>query len=119
MTPWDRSLSNETSASPPQIVARWSRQMAAGVVDHWVQLQVDETISGPEELLLPLERMLAHFLVDQMPDEGLHELVESLANMFDFYARRSTPAPLPSPPRRTRARVVGRYERPVFEVTED
>lgn len=89
------------------------------MVDHFVRFELDETIAEPEQLLLPLQRMFCHFLVDQVPDVALKELVESLATIYDFYQDRSLSPPLLSGPQNARARVVGRYDRPVFQVTED
>jgi hypothetical protein len=119
MTPWDRGPSDETDAKPPQIVACWSRETGAGTLDHRVELRLDETAAQSEALVIPLQRMICHVLVDQLPDQGLGELVESLVGMVDFYAVRSTQPSLGAPARPARSRVLGHYERPVFQVTED
>lgn len=45
-----------------------------------------------------LNRLVCHLLVQQLPDEGLAEAVESLAEMCEFYARLPAPhSALPQP----------------------
>lgn len=84
-----------------------------------MHLELDETFAEPEHLMLPLQRMLCHFMIDHLPDQALSELIESMADMHDFYEHR--PPALQHLPERQYlpARVVDQYERPVFQVTED
>ncbi len=76
--------------------------------------------SGETDLPEPIKaRLLCHFLLTRIPDEGLPEALESLAGMWMFY-QTPTPHPpaLPSA-RSVPARLTGSYAEPVYPVTED
>ena len=61
--------------------------------------------------------LFCHWLIDRIPEEGLVELVESLASIYSFHQTRSLPA-RPSLPSATRVKAVVRdtIERPPFEL---
>ena len=65
--------------------------------------------------------LLCHWLIDRIPEEGLTELFETLADIYSFYQTRNLPAP-PSLPKATRVKAVVRdtMERPpfAFEISE-
>lgn len=57
--------------------------------------------SSPEEdawSQADLNRLFCHVLIHQLPDEGLGEAVESLAEMCEFHARLPAPHPTLSQP---------------------
>jgi hypothetical protein len=65
--------------------------------------------------------LFCHWLIDRIPEEGLAELAESLANIYSFYQTRSLPtrSSLPSATR-VKAFVREPMERPpfAFEISE-
>lgn len=65
-------------------------------------------------------RMLCHILVDEMPRDGLAELIESLASLREFYLTRlELPAHVSSPSHVLEATLAGAYERPEFFATDE
>lgn len=66
-----------------------------------------------------IHRLLCHFLIDRIPDEGLPELVESVGGIYEFY---QLPAPTPAllPQHRSVSGEISRsYERPPFQIEEE
>ncbi len=69
-------------------------------------------------------RLAGHVIIDQMPDEGVQETLESLLSLYQFYLNRlqyERPSlqpefERPSPPSRLTARVRPVTARPEFEV---
>ncbi len=90
-----------------------------GHVEHRVSFHYQAT-SGEPDVPEPLRARLAcHFLLSQLPDEGLSEALESLVQMWQFYRTPvvSPPAlPIPAP---IPAKFTETYIRPVFPVTEE
>ena len=66
-----------------------------------------------------VKRLLGCLLVQNMPDEGMDDVLESLADSYEFYWRDQL-LRLPEPPERlVSAGVVGSVrERPAFELAE-
>lgn len=61
--------------------------------------------------------LCCHWLIDRIPEEGLVELVESLASIYSFYQARSLPArPLLPSTTPKKAVVLDTIERPPFEL---
>jgi hypothetical protein len=57
--------------------------------------------------------MIAHLILDLIPDEGLPDVIETLGEEWKFYNCEESPA-LAQPMRRLKARVTRRYERPAY-----
>jgi hypothetical protein len=65
-------------------------------------------------------RLLCHVLLDQIPDQGMQELLDIMSDLYEFYSSRTeayTPS-LPEPPK-LKARVGKAIIRPVFPIIED
>jgi hypothetical protein len=62
-------------------------------------------------------RMLAHLIVDLLPQAAMHELVDSLKSSLEFYQQPESVAALPG--RTTRTAKIVRRTRPEIELTED
>lgn len=65
-------------------------------------------------------RAIGHAVLDEIPDEGLEETIESMEGMRDFY---TAPAPevlrIETPKKIVQGHVTGRFTRPVFPVIEE
>jgi hypothetical protein len=66
-------------------------------------------------------RVIAHALLNMLPDRGIYEAFESLTRMRDYYAVETTTPLLPEKrePRRLKARITGRVERPAIHIDSD
>ncbi len=109
----------ETTGAEPQVQLLMRHNLGGGHVDHVVRFHCLGT-SGKLDLPEPLRSRLAgHFLLTQIPDEGMAEALEALAEMWRFYRERRPfqPAlpPAPSVPAAMREPCV----RPVFPVAEE
>jgi hypothetical protein len=80
----------------------------------------DLKTSGEPDVPEPLKaRIACHFLLSQIPDEGMSEALESLAGLWLFYhLPPPSPRQLPVSPR-VPVKVTREYVRPVFPVTEE
>lgn len=74
----------------------------------------------PNEPLFNIQRrVVCHFLVDYLPDSGLTELLETLADMHEFYTLEATPPRLLAQHTQQEAAIERTYERPEFRFDED
>ena len=66
-------------------------------------------------------RIVAHVLLNMLPDRGVYEAFESLNRMRDYYAVPHTGAALPEKvePRRLKAKMSGRIERPTIHIDSE
>ena len=122
MTQWGPGLFQviETSDVQPR---RWHIFMQPivhiGEPNHLVSFHVLGT-SGEADLPdLMKARLLGHFLLMQLPDEGMGEAVESLTRMWDFYRKTPTYPPALPTSWSIPVRVTGSYVEPVYPVTEE
>ena len=124
-------------ASPKGSTKRWGRrlyraapQTMSGSPTARFRFHSEEEVSGNDSLLLVEDstgyspalvlRMQCEELLDQIPDEGLDELYETINNIIEFYASRITDESLLYPETRTTtAKVVNKYERPDFYISEE
>ncbi len=84
MSPWDHSLwINDDVTDRTRFSFGW---IQPGTGTH-VTMSADfaKTIPGRNEVV----RFICHYILDQVPDEGLDELGETLAHLFEFYAERA------------------------------
>lgn len=68
-------------------------------------------------------RLLGHFLIWAMPDEGMEESLETLADILRFHQEaqelelpKALPMPLPTEP--ARLKVGSKYDRPPLDLSE-
>ncbi len=87
---------------------------------HYVQFGTDQT---DDRLHLPeviLWRFLSHILIDELPDEGLPELLESLSSLLEFYHEPALETPkLPGKTETILTTVVSERQRPVIVLEEE
>ena len=122
MTPWVRDLSIpedapfETSAD---ISVGWNEDISGIRFSHEVAFR-RPTESGNEYALRIVLRILCHFLVDRIPDNGLKETGETLLEIGQFYRERSKDdMPLLAEKTEINARRGRSYERPEFPIPEE
>lgn len=91
----------------------------AGNVEHLVRFHYLDTC-GETDVPEPVKaRIACHFLLSQIPDEGMSEALETLAQMWQFYRTPVLPPPALPAPARIPAKLGETYVRPVFPVTEE
>ena len=97
----------------------WSVQADGITLSHDAQFE-GLILNGRSEEYIPIiRRVLCHFLLDQLPDEGLPEAYDSLGGMQDFYSEPH-PQSLPRLVEHVTAVSYGdSYERPEFRIAED
>ena len=117
-SPWLFQVIETTDAEPR---LHWlMRPRASGAGSHYFvsfhALGTGSVIDLPEATRA---RLACHFILTQLPDQGLSEALDTLAEMWRFYADR-TPghAELPAPSPMT-ATLEPPYERPAFSVGEE
>ncbi len=87
--------------------------------DHFVSFHVLGT-AGEVDLPETIKaRMVCHFILTQLPDKGLPEAIESLAEMWRFYAENATRHLALLAPARTAVQLKPKYERPTFTIAEE
>ena len=117
-TPWPHVLFEQTVGQPggPAIVLAWGRDDEGVHVTHQVRVSLDDVIVSGEASQFTVGRLFCHFLLDQIPDFGMPELCDSLANMYEFYTTSLEHAPL-LPRQQSMIGVLGdSYERPEFHL---
>ena len=76
----------------------WENVQPSARLIHFLTYHLDDTDTTAIDPWIFLKRVLCHYLVDQVPDGGLEEILGSLKSACDFYT-------MPQPPAR---RIVGR-----------
>jgi len=120
--PWGLVLSSqprfETFAGTPYFTLRWRRESAQGDLHHFFAYRVtdpaDLTATTP---LYP--RLFAHLLLDDLPSEALTEVLEHLADAWAFYQHPQPLAPSQPQHRTFKGKVIRRYERPAYTLSEE
>ena len=116
--PWNLTLSKprlETVAGYPMLTLHWTREAPGGDLDHVFSYKFADPFSGAD--MLPVYgRLLAHLVLDELPDSALSEVLDYLGNAWIFH---QPTAPETEPPARTlRGKVTRRYERPMYTIEE-
>lgn len=115
--PWTPSLWNDTdvtSATGQSFVIEWTR------ADRRIRLEFSTFLEPSGIPYLALQRLACHYAVEQIPDSGLNELSEAIAEMREFYAHQpSKLANLSLPEIATESATWGEtFDRAPFSVTE-
>lgn len=102
----------------PSSDLHWSTNAGYWQFEHSVKFHQQSTTSTPE-LQTAFLRVIGHVLVDHMPERALHELVNSLKEMYLFYdvdVEKPQPQRLPQFGRPLEVKLI---ERPPMHITED
>src|SRR5712692_5884749 len=88
ITQWNLSQSNDNAtADDSSRTLTWQHDSTGARFFHSVCLQT--TAGAPRYDKTAILRMVGHFLLSRMPDEGLFESCESLAETYDYYLART------------------------------
>lgn len=69
---------------------------------------------------LPLAKLLCHKIVDHISEQGMPELCESMADIYDFDLKRAQYQHQALPHRESVPAKLGKsYQRPSFQITEE
>ncbi len=107
-----------TTTDQPSRTFTWHHDCTGAQFSHSVCLQT--TAGAPRYDKAAVLRMIGHFLLSRMPDDGLAETCESLAETYDYYlARGQKRLECTSPTSRSYYATLGNsYVRPTFRITE-
>lgn len=101
------------------ISINWQQETAGAKFLHRVELGTTAGAPGYETGIAL--RVLCHYLINNIPDEGLAELCQSIADIHDYYITRAHHLrSLPLPSRDVlKAKSGATYERPAFGLAEE
>ena len=116
ITRWDPDSFQEGTTQGDELRNRLALDIAAGNSTSAYIVRPEVAGYRSDDMEWAILR-LCHWLIYRIPEEGLTELVETLADIYSFYQTRNLPAP-PSLPKATRVKAVVRdtIERPPFEI---
>lgn len=112
---WDPSPYNQEQS---EIAVNWISQTTTTEFEH--QIVVRTTAGPPRYDRFVVMRLLCHYLLMKLPEEGLPEVCRSMADAYDYYLR--TPRLVSSQQLKrpsTKAKTSHRYERPSFPIVEE
>ena len=101
---------------PPALVCSWNSLKSVGETVGNVY-EIDDLIVSDKNRLA---RTACHILVEEIPDDGLQELCESISSIFKFHIElppQAVPALLDSP--RIQVELTQPYERPELQIAEE
>lgn len=110
----------ETRGADQRFLLGWKQELTEGQLSHVFVFRPQETGLGNDLPLRLRLRLLCHYLLNQIPDEGLPELMESIAEIYEFHcSATSTYAPPKLETRSVRAKRGRVYERPEFSLADE
>lgn len=118
--PWNLTLSKprlETKAGEFLLTVGWKVQSPLGDLHHLFAYKFASPASATTTSAL-YNRLFAYLVLDQLPDRVLPEVLEQLGNLWMFY-QLPHPESQPPQPKRLRAKMGRRYERPTYSMTEE
>ena len=118
---WNLSELGErgTAADETSRTFTWQQDTTGAKFSHSVFLQT--TAGAPRYNKAAILRMVGHFLLSRMPDEGLAETCQSLAENYDYYltrARTTLEVTCPTPQSYGAPLAVSNI-RPLFPIAEE
>ena len=118
MKPWDLALS-EITAATDSAATRLQFVLRHGVPGADTYHLLSFPITGAQHPVDPhvLERVFCHAVLSLVPDNGLAEACQSIAQILEFY-RTQIPQPA-LPPQAVRARRGASFVRPEFPAVEE
>lgn len=106
-----------SSLSNVDIRIEWESEVPEATLQH--RVDVVTTGSCGEQPAHLSRRLACHFLVDQIPDEGVPESLATMIDLYKFYYKRTVGLPLRLPlVERTTARLGDERMRAPFEIDE-
>lgn len=113
---WAPALSSQESN---EIEINWMNQTATSEFEHHILVRTtaEPTRFDQQSIFL---KVLCHYLLNKIPDEGLPEMCRSMAEVFDYYVRaprlvKGHEAKQLS----VKAKTGQKYERPAFPIAEE
>jgi len=103
-------------ASGYPVCVSWDSPAYGGMA-HQITFTPQGTTGHVYDLSELRARMLAHFIIDLLPQTAMSELVDSLKSSLEFYRQPEAIGALPG--RTTRIAKIVRRTRPEIELTED
>jgi hypothetical protein len=117
---WNRTPSSEAgiAVAGTDWTINWQQESPGAKFAHSVVLRT--TAGVPQYSRAALLRTWGHYLLTRLPDEGLAEALEGLAETFTYWKIRTEELPSSHPVSNFYSAVYGSsYVRPTFRVTEE
>jgi hypothetical protein len=118
--PWNLRISrpSDTQGIESPIAARWNYSTTAVEISHRVTFRPKGPLDAFSEDNWQM-RLISHLLVDMIPDAGLTEMWDALADTWERHEPLGPSAQkIASLVRRTAVKAGRRYERPTFPASE-
>ena len=110
----------QTAGTEQQFSLRWQQDISGARFSHIVSFPPQGTSKEPNYRETLKLRILCHFFLNLIPDEGLLELCESMSEIFDFYNNRVSFQPQASLGNvSVRGRLGQSYVRPEFPIADE
>lgn len=122
ITQWALIESLNSVQSQGPLTLRWYQDVTGAQFAHAVSFEPRNSQTEPTNYEPLWLRVLCHVLVNRVPDDGLHEALESLSNIYEFHStiahRAASLASLPEATG-TRAKLGESFQRPAFLISDD
>jgi hypothetical protein len=119
-TPWSLRLSKpqlDLSQGCPVITGGWLRESFEGDLQHFFSFRFAQPYEATSASPI-FPRLIAHLIVDQLPDQALPEVLEQLGNAWLFYQFVPPQGEPASPSSNSlKGKMIRRYERPTYSLT--
>jgi len=115
--PPDVEIAEGTVWRFPWLIA-WEQETPVARVSHRLTYKATALtdVQATENIQM---RFLSHVLVDILPDRAVPELLDAVANLYEYYLPVHVPRLLPEPSvKRTKVKFGRRYDRPTFPISE-
>lgn len=99
---------------------KWAHSTPAGIVSHEVVWNANRYADTVESARSLAQRYWCHLLIASLPDGALHDVLPQLASTYESYALALSwqEGAEISVVKRQKAKVVRRFERPVFPIED-
>jgi hypothetical protein len=107
----------ETVAGYPMLTLNWTREASEGDLHHFLAYRFTER-SLTTSIAPVFQRLVAHLLLDELPDSALPEILDYLGTAWAFHQPISAEKKTEQPHMR-KGKVTRRYERPTYFIDEE
>jgi hypothetical protein len=99
------------------ITGGWARDSSGGDLQHFFAFRFTQPYEATSASSI-FPRLMAHFILDQLPDQAFAEVLEQLSNAWSFYQIEPPQAEPPAPKSKpVKGKMTRRYERPAYSLT--
>ncbi len=97
----------------------WRNDVSGKEFAHLMAVRQPETSLATADSESLKWRVVCHYLVDLVSDEGLRELADCLKDNLEFYQTPATPTPQLAGSHSVRVKLGEKYDRPAFQFVQE